>query len=167
MVRPKEVNRSSWRRWVLFAVPIGLGVVLSRALAIKVVVFNPNWPFKPACIGSSGGVYILEGFQTELFRDEVASRALNHMMEHGYRVDRKGVYVSLLDLDVDLFLNHTTKVLQYLEEVEMNKLVANRNYIEVKKSRGQFPPRPSDRGDIDCELVAAVAIVGEAEYSIP
>ncbi len=89
------------------------------------------------------------------------------MMEHGYRVDRKGVYVSLLDLDVDLFLNHTTKVLQYLEEVEMNKLVANRNYIEVKKSRGQFPPRPSDRGDIDCELVAAVAIVGEAEYSIP
>jgi hypothetical protein len=157
---------SNLRRRILIGGAIGFGFALSAALAIKIVVFDPNWRFTPACIHRSGAVFFLQGFQTELFRDAVASGSLNHMMEHGYRVDRQGVYISVLDGEFDYFLNHTTKVIQYLEQVKMNALVKNPHYIALKKLRGQFPPRPSDHGDINCDLVAAVAIVGEPELAI-
>lgn len=158
-------NGTAWRRRILIGGAIGLGFALSVTLAVKIVVFDPNWTFTPACIHRSGGVFYLKGYQTELFREAIASAPLAHMMEHGYRVDRQRVYISILDGEIDLSLNHTTKTIQYLEQVEMNALVKNPHYIEIKKSRGQFPPRPSERDDINCDLVAAIAIVGEPEFT--
>ncbi|MEX0807087.1 MAG: hypothetical protein WD044_00010 [Dongiaceae bacterium] len=137
-----------------FFVTVLVGVLL--ALAIKIVVFDPNWRVKPVCFNARLDVFVLEGYQTQVFRDAIANPAFGHFMDHGFRLNDDGVYISLLDYDINDLLNHTTKSIGQIERTEMNALVSIDNYIALKKARGEFPPRPSS--NVDCELVAAIAI---------
>lgn len=144
------------RRAVFLQVSLGIATVLAAALLTKMAVFDPNWPVKPYCLGGNK-FRALEGPQTSLFRERLASTML-YAAERGYRADSEYVYVSLLDRDWHEVFTYTMKIVRTLEETDMNSLVQIENYIEVKKSRGQFPPRPTDGGEIDCELIAAIAI---------
>jgi hypothetical protein len=124
---------------------LAASILANLALAIKILVFDPNVRVQPLCWDGSHELVELDGPQTSLYRDYYSrGRGLFNS-----RVDAdRYYYVSLIDRWVyeDDLWNSTTHVVAYL--------------VQNFPSHMTLPPYDTDNGRVivTCELARAVAI---------
>jgi len=139
-------DRSSGRCLALIAVA-AISIVSSGLLAVNSYIFVPNYRFRPVCseIGFAGGLFEIEGKQTEDFRGLI----VRVLRSYGYRVDREGtIYIPrwAIWFEKELLWNYTTGIAAEL---------TRKKQIEA----GLVPQAEADlRNGSDCRMVTDIAI---------
>ena len=115
-------------------------LLVNLALAVKIIVFDPNYPFRPICFKHNVGLVVLDGKMGEKFRKKMHTNLSNS------RLSRHGIlYYPYWDWwkEEELLWNITRKISVKIHEEHIGRRMTAKEYEEQEPARCTFIDRYS------------------------